>query len=141
MRADFIVADLDAAMSYDMFVRGQGSRPPLVDILENGNLTGIEVTTLWAILEGVAWNADHHILPELLADGEGDSWLHEFPSDLVQLLAKIDEQSVLDAAKEWSATEELMCSPSDLVPGLRELSRLACVAREAKSSLFLWGAV
>lgn len=141
MRADFLVANFEAAKAYDAFLRENGPRPALVDLFETENLTSVEITTLWAILEGVACNTDRHFLPELLAEGAGESWLHELPAIFVQLLAKLDEDSILDAAREWSLTEELMCSPSDLVPGLREFGRLARVAINAKTSLFLWGAV
>jgi len=141
MRADFLVADLDVARAYGAFLRGEGSRPTLIAAFETGNLTGVEITTLWAILERIEWNADRHILPELLSDGEGNSWLHELPPDLVQLLAGLGEESVQEVARDWAATEELMCAPSDLLPGLNELSRLAQLAIEVKKSLFLWGAI
>lgn len=141
MQADFLVADLEAAMAYNAFRRGEGSRPILADVFETGNLTGVEITTLWAILEQIEWNADRHFVPELLSDGEGDSWLHELPPDLVRLLNGLDQTAVQDTARNWAATEELMCSPSDLLPGLNELSRLARKATEVKKGLFLWGAV
>jgi len=141
MRADFLVADLEAAKGYDAFVRCKASRPILADVFETGNLTAVEITTLWAILEHVEWSADRHFVPELLSDGEGDSWLHELPLDVVQLLNGLDEKSTQDTAREWAATEELMCSPNDLLPGLNELRQLASKAIEMKKGLFLWGTV
>lgn len=139
MRADFFVAEREDAFAYDAFACGDGLKLNVVGLFETGNLTSIEISTLWAILENTSWDSERHLLPELLSDGEGESWMHEFPLDLVLSLASLNDSSLQMVAVKWSETEELHCSPTDLVPGLKELRRLAQLAEREGESVFLWG--
>ncbi|MES3023639.1 MAG: hypothetical protein V4857_18895 [Pseudomonadota bacterium] len=141
LRADFFVAERAAVFAYEAFSRGEGERPNLNGIFETGNLTCVEISTLWAILEKVEWNSERHVLPEMLGDGDGESWLHEFPPELAGLLSALGESEIVEVASDWAKTEELRCSPSDLMPGLNELSRLARVAQAEGRQIYLWGSL
>jgi hypothetical protein len=141
LRAAFFVTERTAAFAYDAFSRGGGERPNLNGIFETGNLTCVEVSTLWAILEKVEWNFERHVLPEMLGDGDGESWLHEFPIELTGLLSALGESEIEEAASDWAETEELRCLPSNLIPGLNELSRLARVAQAEGRQIYLWGSL
>ena len=101
----------------------------------------MEFGTLWAILETLEWDPDRHELIDVDLEDDKDTWLAQFPDEYVELLAGLDEETVFDAAQEWSETEELMSSVDAMLPVVRALVELSNEAIAAKKGLYLWGAL
>ena len=113
---------------------------------ERAELTGftsIEFSTLWAILEGKEWEEAYMdaFEPEMEKDG-GDRMIFLFPAKLVYLAASLDDTAIATAAEQWAETDELEhCEAEDLVETIKELQRVAKVAKETTRGLYLWNCV
>jgi len=112
----------------------------LLKPLRYKGFTGLEIGTLWAILEGAPWDVKRH-MPENTWFGD-ETWLNRFPDSLTQLLASSTTEAMATAAVAWSKTEELRRSnPSDLEQVLGGLNILALHAINQQQSVYLWGSL
>lgn len=110
----------------------------LLQPVEYKGITGIEIGTLWAILDNKAWDVNYQ--PEFVhADEEGESWLYRFPVGLTKLLASADDGALASASSQWAKTEELNCDAAELRPLLDDLRLLAQRAANEGKSIYLWG--
>jgi hypothetical protein len=108
----------------------------LLKPLQLKSFTGLEMGTLWAILEGVTWNVDKHMLEDVQNDQCSGLW--RFPHELTRLLACANMAAMESACLAWADTDELQCSPSELLPVLRGIQALAVRASREGNSLYLW---
>lgn len=142
MLADFIIANPAEAMRY-----ANRSNDPdegreielLLNPAQFKGITGLEIGTLWAILECSEWDVKRHIPEDIYIGEEGESWLHRFPDELTSLLANSDEGRLASASAQWAKTEELDCHSTDLLPLLENLRLLARQAAVKGQSIYLWG--
>lgn len=140
IRADLFVATRSDAPRYEASLR-RGEKPPFPEVHVSSHLTNLEFGTLWAILERRPWNPERHMLMDLSPEEGSDTWLNEFPGQLTELLAALDDKDADEALETWAATDELRCDPGDLRPGLTALRTLARSALRQGKTVFLWGAV
>jgi len=137
--SDFFIATPEQAVRYakryDEPDKGN-TITQLLKPLELKNLTGLEMGTLWAILEGVEWDVDKHMLEEVLHDES--SGVERFPDELIQLLVRADKTEIEAACSPWAATEELNCSPSEALSVLHGIQVLAIRSDREGKSLYLW---
>ena len=99
--------------------------------LEFKGLTGLEFGSLWSIIENEEWEVSKHMLKEVRFGEGGESWLMEFPVELVKILAALDNDVLSDLATAWSKTEELEYSTAeDLLPIIVGLKALASQAAQ-----------
>jgi hypothetical protein len=142
MLADFFVATPAEALRYANRMEepddGESIRR-LLEPLEYKGVTGLELGTLWAILDGVEWDVDKHMPEETFLGSDGESWLNRFPSDLTSLLAEASPDQLNKACDTWASTEEISCDPVALLPVLGELQGLAKRAVREDKSVYLWG--
>ena len=142
MLADFFVATRQDALHYAKrdadADEGEDIRIRLAPAEYKG-FTGLEIGTLWAIFEGAEWEVDRHMPESLFLGEESASWLEEFPSELIQLLANATSEDVAKAASAWAITEELNCSPGDLAPVVADLQSLSRKAIAEGKAVYLWG--
>ena len=139
--AEIFVSTPEDAPGYESArLNGGASLNAFVDRAEYKGLTGLEFGTLWAIISNQEWTISHQLESIAMSSG-GESWLDRFPNDLVSKLATMDNDGKTRAAKMWAATEELRCSPTDLLPILADLHRLALKAQGSSRSLYLWGSL
>ena len=139
---DLFVGTRDEALSYA--TRPAAEQPSLghrLSLRSFSGITALEFGTLWAILETLEWDPDRHELIDVDLEDDKDTWLAQFPDEYVELLAGLDEETVFDAAQEWSETEELMSSVDAMLPVVRALVELSNEAIAAKKGLYLWGAL
>jgi len=137
--SDFFVASSSDADDYDNFVTNHVSSD--ANRFERAcyrGFTDIELGTLWAIVKGEEWDINLHELEAEPTGEEGDSLLLQFPSSFVDALVELDASKQSGVAAEWAETEELACSPENLVPVLIDLHRLAKLAKLRHQELFVW---
>ncbi len=142
MLADFFVATPEQATRY----ANRNDEPDegeeitaLLNPCEYKRFTGLELGTLWAILEGVPWEVGKHMPKDTVLGTEGESWLERLPDELTHLLSKATPEALAKAGSSWANTEELTCEPADLDPVLADLQRLAQQAILSGRSVYLWG--
>jgi hypothetical protein len=139
---DLFVSTDSEARSYEAVAKGE--RAILIEKYaptEFKGLTSLEFGTLWAILLGEEWDVDRHMLIDV-AFGEGnESWLHQFQSEYVALLTKLDETTIDRVSDLWGRTEALSCASSDVRPVIEALARLSRQAVGESKGLYMWGSL
>ena len=140
--ADFFVATPEDAREYAM---PDGLAAPALrarlEPAEYKQFTSLEIGTLWAILAQEEWNVSRHNLVDDSLEGKEESWLFRFPQPLVELLATATDSDLASANARWAATEELSCSPTDLLPITQDLQRLAKKSVATSNPMYLWGSL
>jgi hypothetical protein len=142
MLSDFFVATPAEALRYANRIDEADDGEEIERLLQPAQykgITGLEIGTLWAILEGREWDAEKHMPADVCLAEDGEIWLHRFPAELSQLLAHLDGAALKVTMAAWAATEELDCSPEDLKPVLEDLRSLARQAGDNGKSVYLWG--
>lgn len=135
--ADFYVSSDDTAVRYD-----EDQKAAEGEVIQGKRITPLEVSTLWAILRGIEWDASMmDELPTVLVRDGGERLIHKLPAGLVESLAEASAKALTEAAAAWAATEELACAPEDLQPFLQELQTLARRAQATERGMFLWNCV
>jgi hypothetical protein len=134
--SDFFVAKPDAVTTYD-----GGTSFPRELYCQYKGLMPVEVSGILASLRGVPWDAallDE--FPIVHQDSEEGPWTIAIPDDMTDSLASLKESDFGAQATAWSEAtrEELDWSASDFDPVVRDLVRLARLARETGKSLYLW---
>ncbi len=140
--SDFFVANPDEALRYANRIEEPDEGDEIEELLnpvQYKRFTDIEITTLWAILEGKDWDVDRHSLEYVDLGEDNDAWLNRFPDELTALLTQVDAQSLAPVLEQWANTEELSCEAAELHPVMEDLRRLAAEAVARKKSLYLWG--
>jgi hypothetical protein len=140
--ADFFVATSDDAHKYATPASFRdGALIAKVAPAAYKGFTTVEIGMLWAILAREEWNVPRHDLVDESLEGEEESWLFRFPQPLVQLLGTATENELSLANEQWARTEELKCSPSDLLPVTLDLQRLARKSAATGNPMYLWGSL
>lgn len=140
--SDFFVATPEEALRYANRIEepDEGDEiEELLDPVQYKRFTDIEISTLWAILEGSEWDADRHNLEYVEIGEDSDAWLNRFPHELTVLLSRLDEESLGPVLARWADTEELACDADELHPVMEDLRRLASEAVANRKSVYLWG--
>lgn len=105
-------------------------------------LTPLELSTLWALIQGVEWEVDSlDEFPCLLQIDGGERLIHRLPAKMMTELAALSPERVEALLPAWAATEELRCSPEDVRHVVDGLVRLARKAGETGQSVHLWNCV
>ena len=61
-----------------------------------------------------------------------------FPNDMITMLANMNDEQMTHVANGLAESEEMQCDPSDVMPVLIDLKKLAAKAEEFGQGLFLW---
>jgi hypothetical protein len=134
--SDIYISSIDEAVNYDTAPNSFTERA------QYKGMTPLELSTLWAIMRGVEWDVaminDFSCL--LQVDG-GERLVHSFPMAMVTALDQLTGDQIRDFSEKWAATEELVCSPSEIQPVVAQMSRLARAAASSGSGLFIWNSV
>ncbi|MET3379229.1 MULTISPECIES: hypothetical protein [Variovorax] len=140
--SDFFVASPEEALRYANRIEEPDEGDEIEELLEPvqyKRFTDIEITTLWAIMEGKEWDVDRHMLEYVELGEDNDAWLNRFPDELTTLLTQVDSASLAPVLERWANTEELACEPTELHPVMEDLRRLAAEALARNKSVYLWG--
>jgi hypothetical protein len=134
--SDIYVARPDEAANYDT------SPGNFTERAQYKGLTPLELSTLWAIMRRVEWDAAQmDDFTCLLQKDGGERLIHRFPSAMVDALGQLAADQTRDFATGWAATEELSCSPADIHPVVEGMARLARLASASGRGLYLWNCV
>jgi len=135
--ADLYVATEDEAARYD------GSPDGFPHRLESKRITGLELSTLWALMRDVEWSAGMmDDFPLVMERDEGEVYVLRLPDAMTATLARIPPDQLSVAAAKWVATEEMAgSSAEDIRPFLEALVGLARKATETERSIYLWNSV
>jgi len=131
--ADLFVSSDQEAVKYDSNPEYFKTRAQFTSI------TFLELSMLWAIIEGKEWKADS--LDEfncLLQLEDGSKMIYRLPDRMTTNISKLNKEDLEIAVKKWAATEELNCSPNDIRPIVEELVRLANQAHKTDQNVYLW---
>ncbi|MFT3736406.1 MAG: hypothetical protein QM776_15540 [Rhodocyclaceae bacterium] len=142
--ADFFVATPAEALRYANRLSEPDEGEEIEKLLapaQYKGCTGLELGTLWAILEGKEWDVGKHMPEDVAVGDDEESWLYRFPDELTGLLAEADRDAIETAAITWAKTEELDCDPEDIKPVLADLQLLARDAISKHKAVYLWGCV
>ena len=130
LQTDLFLGSTPDAKSYD------GAPKSGVERIQLGGLTNLEFEILQAIVASESWEIERHALEEI-ASTEA-SWTFRFPGTYVMALQSLDRETIERVAVEWAATEEIAGTPSDVLPVIEGLVRLAKEASLSGRSLFVW---
>jgi hypothetical protein len=133
LQTDLFVGSIEDARKYD------GEATTAIERIQLGGLTNLEFETLRAIIANEAWDIKRHALDEV-ASTEA-SWTFRFPDAYVTALQSLDVAGMNNAATKWAATEEIAASPSDVLPVIESLVRMATSASANGRDLFVWTAL
>jgi hypothetical protein len=126
----------DEAMQYDNDPSTFGDREQFT------SFTVLELSTLWAKMQGIEWNVDSlDEFPNVLVRDGGERTIYRLPAAMGADLAGLTPAQISTAATKWAATEELACQPADVQPIIEGLVRLAKKASEANRSIYFWNCV
>jgi hypothetical protein len=106
------------------------------------SFTVLELSTLWAKMQGVEW--DVSLLdgfPTILLQNGGEQSIIRLPASMGIELAALTPDQVLGVSAKWAATDELACEPSDVQPVIEGLVRLAKRASETGRNIYFWNCV
>jgi hypothetical protein len=135
--SDFYIATAENALRYDT-----DQKLPDSERAQFTGLTYDDLASLWAILQNTQPAPEHSKAFEsvLVVDG-GQRLINRFPSDFVSRLASLNALGASDAAAKWVQTGELAytsCQPSDVLPIIEAITRLARTAQEGGKQVYLW---
>jgi hypothetical protein len=133
LQTELFVGSIEDARKYD------GDGTTALERIQLGGLTNLEFETLQAIIANEDWDVKRHALDEV-ASTEA-SWTFRFPDAYVTALQSLDVADMNNAATKWAATEEIAASPSDVLPVIESLVRLAKSASANGRDLFVWTAL
>jgi hypothetical protein len=99
--------------------------------LQLKSITSLELTTLWAIIDGEPWNPDRMVGFKSLNRSEEGPWLERCPRGLGASLCKVEDEDVDRIARAWAATDEMRgWEPDDARALIVELQLLAGLAQD-----------
>jgi hypothetical protein len=135
---DIFVSSPADAPKYESLLRA-GRLGNLFELAQFKGLTNLEFGTLWAIIEGKAFDFDRHALESLAP--QKATWLFRFPERFVKALVVVTPATIAEVAESWADTEELQWEPSEAQEILTELVRLAKLAGSSSKGLYFWGSL
>lgn len=132
----FVSTQADAQRYESLRVKRSGGP---IEFVQFKGLTNLEFGTLWAIINGEAFDFDTHGLESLTPQEE--TWLFRFPTTFVQKLATLTPARIDEVATAWADTEELQWDPSEAREVIVDLVRLSKLASVPSKGMFFWGSL
>ena len=132
--ADFFLSPDDADA-----VRYEEEPASFADRLQLKSLTELELSTLWAILQGVEWDEsmlDH--FASVFEQQAKDSTIQRLPDALLTDLIALSPADTPAVASKWAATDELACKAEDVLPVIQDLRALASKASGTQQHVYFW---
>ena len=132
--ADVYLATPEGALAYD-----ENPRPFSEVTVSAKGIMDLELSMLWAIYRGVAWDVEmlKDFRQLLIRDG-GERIIAEIPDSLATYLADSDEAQISRISSAWAATEEMARYSQHVASHLSKLVELAKVARISGKRMYLW---
>ena len=132
----YIASDDQQALKYDT------SPDVFADRRQYRSFTALELSTLWSIMQGAAWDvALMDAFPALLVVDGGERLVHRIPKPMIESLAKMTKEEILTSSEKWASTDELRCKPSDVQSIIEGLIQLSQEASATGKGVCLWNCV
>jgi len=132
----YIASDDQEALRYDV------TPDVFRDRKQYKNFTVLELSTLWAIMQGTAWSVGVlNEFPTLLVVGGGERLVHRLPQGMKEALARMQQEEVLACSVKWGATAEMRRHPRDDQPIIEGLVQLCREAAANNKGVYLWNCV
>ncbi len=138
-----LLAELYLARGDQEAVKYDTESDTFTDREQYSSFTALELSTLWAKMRGIDWDASllDEFCPTILVENDGDRTIHRIPTAMTTELAGLTPDQISVAAAQWATTDELACEPSDVQPIIEGLVRLAKNASQTGRNLYLWNCV
>lgn len=137
-----LLADIFLAHNDEDALRYNSEPASFGDREQYTGFTVLELSTLWAVMQSVEW--DEHILDEFATvfqeSGVGH-WVHLIPAAMSLELTRMTPEQLTLAAAKWASTDEMACEPSDVLPIVEGLIRLAKKGRATDQSIYFRGSL
>jgi len=102
-------------------------------------ITSLELSMLYAILQDCEWNVDMMDEFECIRQREdGEEGIWHIPSTMIEKLVSCSDEHLWKVAQVWANTEELQWDASDAKMVLDDLIKLAQKVKQVKKNLYLW---
>jgi len=135
--ADIYLANDDThAKQYD-------SAPDIfADRLQYRSFTQLELSILWAIMQGTTWDPKSlRQFTDVFHANGGERLICRLPDPMLDHLTKLSEDQISAAAAKWAVTDQLRCKPSDVRPIIEGLITSARTALQSGRKVYLWNCV
>lgn len=131
--ADFFVSSDDAvAIRYD---NDSDAFEP--DCAHYARITEVELSTLWAILDGIA--STPSLMDRFYSVYSMDERaICRLPFELVEGLSRLSGDDLHKITELWAATDEMGWEPKHVLPIVQDLVRLSQLAVKTRRNLYLW---
>jgi hypothetical protein len=114
------------------------SQSPREDGANYLGITPLELSTLWAIIEGSEWDVKMmRLFPIVTAVSVGDQIVHEIPSPIAERLAAMSQDDIARIAQMWTTTVEMSLRGDETGQIVGELARLSARALATRRGFFL----
>jgi hypothetical protein len=135
--ADIYLASDDAhALQYDSAPQASTHR------LQVGVITELQLSMLWAVVQGVKWEAKSlRQFVNVFHTDDGERLITRLPAALLTELANLSPEQISAVAQKWAATAEMSCKPDSartIIEGLIVSGRKAA---ETQQNVYLWNCV
>jgi hypothetical protein len=109
-----LLADIYLASSDEEAPKYDSSPDPFVDRLQYKGFTELLLSTLWAIILGLKWEAKslRQFINVFHADN-GERLICRLPAAMLNGLTDLTPEQTSSAAEKWAATAEMRCKPAD----------------------------
>jgi hypothetical protein len=111
------------------------------DCVDYMRITIAELSTLWAVLQGV--DGDTDLMDEfdvVFEEDEGECVIQRLPAGMVAALADLSSDQIESIARKWGDADDI--EPHETAPGIvGDLVRLARRALETRQNVYLFNLV
>jgi hypothetical protein len=133
-------------MSSHFFLAGRVAAPAATEVSQSPRedganyvgITPLELSTLWAIIEGAEWDVKMmRLFPIVTAVSVGDQIVHEIPASIAERLAAMSQDDIARIAQLWTTTVEMSLRGDETSQIVAELARLSARALTTQRGFFL----
>jgi hypothetical protein len=110
---------------------------PPEDVVELGGVDTLKMSMLWAIIDRKIWDVKLMDAFRSVRSTESE-WTDAIPDDLTQKIAGQEGAELERVAEQWSATQEMGCSPAEARDLLQEIAGVARRSIDTHRELFLY---
>ena len=144
--ADLFIATAAEAMAGGEAIPVPSDRAPLNNRVDIKGFDIVSMSTLWGILRGTpSDNPDVAEFPLVFESDDGECWVHELPTDLLERVLSLTPFETARVAKAWGQTDGLRAfeqsRPGLVRQVLSDLVTLAQRGRAEKKGVYLWMAL
>ena len=137
--ADIYISDPVAAKKYN-----EPAAQAEYDRVEWHDLTELDFSSLWSVLQGVPWSQAHMDEFEcIFSTSDGERAIFRFPQDMISSLSDLAEDKFNNVAAGWikEELEKLGCTQEEVERSVSDLARLSRSALTSGKSLYLWNSL